>query len=377
MDYTKCPSSSGQRIVTPPSARRLRRPLVGIVIAAVLLQFGARCSSAQSEAGPLEDPARQFGSWSKFADWCPNSEVETCDLVCPGWYGSGEYLAWRLRPQGLDYAIAAEEVETAVGVGAVKNVEFSRDAGYRLGLGYVTQTGWDLGFRYTSFDTDQTASAAAPALGTPLEGTLWATRSHPSVNEEADTAIANATLDYQTFDFEIGRWFELNRFTAIRVIGGLRWLSGDQQLRIQYDGQQFDDGVVRDQITNQAFGIRVGAEGHWKMWGGWSAFARGIGSVAYTRSDLRLLETNKTGQAGQTLIVDISDRFTAPATNLEAAVGLSWKRGSWGISGGYEMTHWLNLSNRTTFDGVHAGAYNPLPMDLLLEGMFFQVAYSH
>ena len=41
MDYTKRPSSSGQRIVTPPSARRLRRPLVGIVIAAVLLQFAS------------------------------------------------------------------------------------------------------------------------------------------------------------------------------------------------------------------------------------------------------------------------------------------------------------------------------------------------
>ncbi|MFT5524022.1 MAG: hypothetical protein ACI9HK_001972 [Pirellulaceae bacterium] len=296
-------------------------------------------------------------------------EYEACELVCSGWYASGELLAWRVARQGLDYAITTDGLADAVGSGTVHNVEFSRDPGFRVGMGYVTEVGWDLGFRYTNFESSQTGSAMAP-----IAGNLWATRSHPQENEEAQSALAQASLDYQTFDFEVGRWLEINSFTAIHIIGGLRWLNSEQQMLIQYDGNDFNNGVVNDRKSDQAFGIRVGAEGHWKILSGWSAFARGVGGVAFSNSQQQLLETD---DAGADLIVDVSDSVMNPLTNLEVSVGLSYSRGSWNLSTGYEMTYWSNLSNQVSYDGVHAGSYDLVSHDLLLEGMFFRVNYTH
>jgi hypothetical protein len=361
------------RIFAPAPVRKPGLIIIPLVITVVMLQFGTQRSSAQLAAESVGRSTAQLDTVSKYEDSWTQCEVETCDWVRPGWYCSGEVLAWRMRRQGLDYAIPVDGTAEVVGAGTVEDVEFSRDGGYRLGLGYVTRTGWDIGFRYTRFDTDQTASAAQP-----LQGTLWATRSLPARNQEAETAIANAGLDYQTFDLEFGRWIGVTECSAFRVIGGLRWLDADQQMVIQYDGNDFVNGIVFDQKSDQAFGIRAGAEGHLNLIGGWSGFVRGVGSVAFTRSNSKLLETNISGSE---LIVEISDRFTEPVSNFEAAIGLSWNVGSWSVSGGYEMTHWLNLSRRTTFNGLAAsnypGVYNHVAHDVVLEGMFFRAAYSH
>ena len=236
-------------------------------------------------------------------------------------------------------------------------------------MGYATETGWELGFRFTGLNTDAAASAEAPA-----GGNLWATRSHPSRNQEATTAAAFTEFDYRLFDMEVGRWFTLNDFTAFRCFAGLSWIDTDQQLLINYDGNDFNNSVVLDHQKDTGFGIRVGGEGHWDLNCRWSAFARIDGRVMFTNTSLRLLETNN---AGADVIVDVTDRFTTPVANLGAAVGIAYYVHAWELSGGYELANWFSLGTRTGFDDAHVGAYDPVSNDILLDGFFLSASLTY
>ena len=284
-----------------------------------------------------------------------------------GWTAQVDYLNWSLRRGDLDFAIPTDDSTLAVGAGSVHRLEFGRDSGVRAGIGYRTRTGWELAFRYTRFHTSASASAEEP-----VGGNLWATRSHPNRNEEAQTATAQGSLDLDVFDLEAGHAFEINRFTSLRLFGGLRWANIDQALQFGYDGRDFDNGVVSLPVGFNGFGIPLGLEGRWRLCRGWSLFGRGTGSVMYGNFHSRMLETNV---SGADMIVDVSDNYRQVVPVLEAAVGTSWRNDWLEVSGGYEFAGWLNLGNRSSFvNEQHEGLYVPEATDLLMDGLFIRCA---
>lgn len=318
-----------------------------------------RTDQLESEVAALRQRLNAVNSGTNCIDMC------CCDLVCSGWNANAEYLNWRLRRRGLDFAITTDATALAAGAGDVQNLEFNRDSGMRAGLSYTTKTGWELGFGYTHFNTQATATALEP-----VGGNMWVTRSHPDQNEEALTAVAFGDLDYDIFDLEIRRWFPINRFAAVQLLGGLRWAKIDQGLRYEYDGADFSNGVFTNPLEMQGFGVRLGAVGHWQLARGFSLFARGAGTLAYGRYQMQLLETNV---GGADTIVDVTDQYQQAAPAIELALGASWRNERFEISGGYELTNWFNLADRSMFvDSVHEGAYSPSSMDLLLEGFFLR-----
>ncbi len=151
----------------------------------------------------------------------------------------------------------------------------------------------------TYFHTAEVALAQEPA-----GGNLWATRSHPNSNEEAQTARALGSFNYNVFDFEAAHAFEINRFATVKLLGGLRWANIEQDLRIEYDGRDFTNAVVSQPLSMDAFGVPLGLQGQWHLAGGWTLFGRGVGSVMYGSFRSRLLETNL---GGADTIVDVRD----------------------------------------------------------------------
>ena len=295
------------------------------------------------------------------------SSSTSIDCIRPGLSASVDYLNWTLQRRGLDFAIPTDDTALAVGVGQVQSVQFKPDSGFRTGLGYMTASGWELSFRYTSFDTSADASAA------DVGGNLWATRTHPDRGEEAVTADAFSDFDYDVFDLEIQRWVMVHRTTAIGIMGGFRWADVSQNLRIDYDGRDFDQTVFQNPVDLTGFGVRLGGEGHWRITNCFSLFGRAAGTVMQGDFTTRLLETNF---AGTEVVVDVTDVFTNTLTAMELAAGISWNRGPLSLSGGYEMTNWSNLGERTTFSSeAHEGAYDPSSVDVLLEGLFIRGAW--
>ncbi len=291
------------------------------------------------------------------------------EVACPGWRLSAELLNWRLQRRDLDFAIPTDDGALAVGAGGVQHVDFGRDAGVRLGLARQTISGWEVGFVYTYFDTSATAQAVEPA-----GGNLWATRSHPSRNQEASTADAFSSFEYQVFDVEAAYAWDASCSARLRMFGGPRWARTDQQFRVDYDGRDFAEATVTHPVTMNAFGLRLGLGGEWRLGRGFSLFGRGAGSVMYGRFDAQTRETN---MAGLQTIVAIQDEYRQAVPVLEAAVGLSWQRGGWELAAGYEIVDWFNLGDRSAFpNDVHEGLYAPSSADVVLEGVFARVAYT-
>lgn len=296
--------------------------------------------------------------------------VEIAEAVCPGWLVSVDYLNWDLHQRGTDFAIPTDDGALAIGSGSVQHVEMDRDSGFRMNLGYRLASGWELAAGYTYFATSATASAVAPA-----GGNMFATRSHPNDNEEAETADAAASFDYDVFDLETRSPWLQSCPVAVQWFGGLRWATVDQDFQATYDGEDFDNGVCRQSTGMTGFGLRLGAESQWRWNANWGLFGSAAGSVLYGRFHSHMRETNVDGAD---TVVDVRDDYGQAVPVIEAAVGVAWNRGPVEIRGGYEIANWFNLADRSMFpDSVHEGAYAPSSGDVLLEGLFLRFAYVH
>lgn len=292
-----------------------------------------------------------------------------CEPICPGWKVSTEFLAWRLHRRDLDFAIATNDSALAVGAGTIQELGFDNDPGLRVGLARQLASGWELGFTYTYFYTAASADAAEPA-----GGNLWATRSHPALYEEAATANAFSSLKYHVFDLEASYQCVLSPWASVKMFGGPRWATIDQQFRVAYDGRDFSNASVSHPVNLNAFGLRLGVAGEWQIGHGFSLFGRGAGSVMYGRFDSQLVETNLSGVQS---IVSVRDEYGQALPVLEAAAGLSWRYRGVELSVGYEITDWINAGDRSAFvDGNDEGLYSPSSTDLLLEGLFARCVWT-
>lgn len=291
-------------------------------------------------------------------------DTEPLDEVVIGkWIAKVDYLNWTVNRQGLDFAVTTDGTAQAVGNGNVRNLDFGQASGVRAGIGYLFPSGWDLTGNYTYFHNTATAFAAEP-----VGGNMWATRSHPNVNQEAATAAASGSFNYDVFDLEAGYGMLLTDSIAIRPFGGLRWANIDQNFNVRYDGRDFDDAVVDNTLTMNGFGFRLGMDGYWHLGRGWSLFGRASGSVMYGNFRSRLLETNF---AGADTIVNVRDNYSQAVPVLETALGGAWQYEGFQFAAGYELNNWFNLGDRSMFpDNVHEGAYAPASNSVLLNGFF-------
>ena len=295
---------------------------------------------------------------------------QCCDLECPAWEGSIDYLFWRPRQRGLDYAVSEDGSALTVGRGQVHEMKLDRDSGIRGQLAYRTKTGWGLALAYTHFETDGNGLAVRP----PGVGELFATRSHPDTNEEADIALATGSFDYQVFDVLGYRSIYRNRFSDVQLFGGVRFADIDQAMRVDYDGRDFVNGVFTNEMNMDGFGFRVGADGTWWMGYGFGLFGRVGGGLVLGRFRTELFESDLNGAQ---LITSIEDDYHQAVPEIDLAGGISWRRNAFSVSVGYEMTNWFNLSNRAAFiDDIHEGLYGPFDMDVLLEGVTARAAFS-
>ncbi len=347
----------------------LRWSLWGVITLVSLLIV----APIQAESFDLQDPvepAADTHSSEPGAKRLTLFEKETeplDDVVVGKWIAKVDYLNWSVNRQGLDFAVATDGTAQAVGNGSVRNLDFGQASGVRAGVGYLFSSGWDLTGNYTYFRNSASAFAAEPA-----GGNLWATRSHPNVNQEAATAAASGNFNYDVFDLEAGYGYRFNESVAIRPFGGLRWANIDQNLNVRYDGRDFTNAVVDNNLTMNGFGFRLGMDGYWQLGHGWSLFGRGAGSVMYGKFQSRLLETDF---AGADTIVNVQDNYTQAVPVLETAMGAAWQYEGFQFAAGYELNNWFNLGNRSMFpDNAHEGAYAPASNSVLLNGFFLRCA---
>ncbi len=302
--------------------------------------------------------------------WNPPSAT-TAAVGEPGPIGYIEYLFWGAHREGMDvYRIAdsaAGFLTTRVG-----EVGLGRDNGLRTGFGYRFSTKWDVSWNYTYYATDgglelDVAALPATALVNLQQGSIGPTYAGGTNG----TFLFRSQMNYHVNDLEFGRWLNLDSSAAFRIFGGFRWAILDQQLSQQWspnDGATLP-GSMRGTINMDGYGIRLGSEGRWIAGAGLSAFGRGSVSILSGHFNYNTDEDWPDGGLPGPDGASFQDSTTQAVPVLEAALGLSWKYKNIELSGGYELGCWFNMANRYE-GGV------PVSNDLLLDGLFFRLAYA-
>jgi hypothetical protein len=290
--------------------------------------------------------------------------------------GHADLLYWQAHRDGLE---VAEFQKTNYTGGAYQSgsdsLELPRETGLRAGLGYRFASGWEAGWNYTSYFASAESEINQADIG-PTEvlhpaSSIFA----PPSNVTAVQGMGN--LRFNAHDVEVSRWLPIDQSLDLRLFGGFRWAMIDQDFQNHYQyiytGGQFPttiDNQIENPLSMNGHGIRLGLESQWLMFGGVKLFGRGAGSVLAGNFHERILETSpfNNGLPGPAILNENSSSFTRAVPVLEAALGASMECGPWEVSGGYELNTWFNLGGRSTTNGSG---------DIVLDGLFFRVAYAH
>ena len=301
---------------------------------------------------------------------CPD-EVP-CDCSTPGTFIGVDWLSWTARRRGLDYAHVADSDGLSALGSKNRRLSYDRNGGFRFHYSRRRPSGWELAFHYTYFHSNDAETTA------PRDGVI-PTRIHPFDDDPtvADSASANASIDMDVLDFEVGRWFHPNCWAAFRVFGGFRWAIIDQDFNVTYSGgdfEEYDNQTVSTPSKMDGYGLRIGGEGHWKLGRGWSLFGRSAGSVLGGQFENRYLERDDTFG----LLTDIRDHVTQAVPVMEVAMGLGYRKGTWEFALGYELATWFNMADRfsLTNAGLASAPSSDNTSDLLIDGLFLQAGFT-
>ncbi|MCU0873170.1 MAG: hypothetical protein MUE50_12595, partial [Pirellulaceae bacterium] len=111
----------------------------GLIVAMILAAFGLLPrATVRADTGAE--------SWAMISE---GGGVEApCD--CPpasGVIASAEWLNWQAHRGGLDFASFVDPIWLTPAT--LESLDYDRDNGLRVGLGYLFDSGWDVGWNYT------------------------------------------------------------------------------------------------------------------------------------------------------------------------------------------------------------------------------------
>lgn len=309
-------------------------------------------------------------------DYVPESQCNSCDTQqeyfcenqCDQRYaygpgcliGSISYLHWQVDHSGTDFATQIDPVTFVPG--AVERLDFDSSGGLRAMIGSQLGESSFLTLTFTNFETEAAGQTS---------GFLGGQRAHPAFNVNADEASASASLEYRTYDLDLQRRIFESESSQFTVFGGLRFGTIDQSLNINYDGIDFDNTLIDNQLDTEAFGFRAGVA--WETRLSYQTFLR-ISSAA---SVLRGSFEHSWDEVDDTdgVIANSVDSFERGLGTLESSISLVMKGPIWEISGGYEFTNWINMPQRFSFtDSNNRSAFEYGSSDLLLHGWALSAA---
>lgn len=327
--------------------------------------------NAQQEV--LTETRRELGT-------APSGSVVKIPDTPGGYKATVEVIAMRPGTSELDYAISdPQDTANPVVVGPnakVLSVDTGYEPGFRVGLSRdFAGTGVDAKVVYTRLHTSFTDRAVAPD-----GGVLVATLVHKPDKIEALIADARFDFDYDVVDLEVGQTFQAGgSHVDVRIFGGARFASIDQEIRATYQGQDFDGGdadrteVIMD-VDLTGVGPRIGAGAAWDVGSGFSVFGHTAASLLVADIDASTFEK----RVGAKVRLDIGQDFEPRVIPVaELSLGLGWTRhyselSALTLEAGYQVENWFNVVDPLMIDATSKRAHldKNTATDLSLDGFF-------
>ncbi|MCS6975663.1 MAG: Lpg1974 family pore-forming outer membrane protein [Gemmatales bacterium] len=286
-----------------------------------------------------------------------------------------DYLLWRARRRGLDFAIV-DPNDNGLPEGPVLSTFYDTDSGVRFGFAFTLPgPQWELSAYYTYFHAHGNQTFLAPA-----NGVIYPTVLSPVGPRQVTGAFAQANVDLDVVDLQFGPRLTVGELFLLSLFGGVRLGQVKMRHNAFYTGGDtggFDEFLSFtgtrsfDEVRFRGLGIRVGGEGAWRCAEYTDVFARGSLAILSGRFSESLLQDD----AGQPF-VNLAEKWEQLVPVLELALGVSYEfREDMRVAIGYEFSHWFGLVDSVDLsDDVAVGKTMRRRSDLTFEGLFVQLA---
>jgi hypothetical protein len=190
----------------------------------------------------------------------PQSTTVTLASASPqssnGWYFFADALYWHADVGSTDWAWKIDNFPTQVQSGPLHHLDFKWAWGFRAGIGMTMEhDDWDSNFYYTWFHTHNSNSVGVSPLGVIIDniGTVG------PLPDPINSGTINWDVRFSMFDWELGRWFYVSKFLALRPHVGVKggWIHQPVRLRYTVVGGVGVKGI--NHLSNNFWGVGASA----------------------------------------------------------------------------------------------------------------------
>ena len=251
-------------------------------------------------------------------------------------YFTGEWLYWRTRQEGMEFATA-------------KQVKFDFQSGFRVGAGAHLPSfdGWSIYVNYTRFTPDGSDSAHSSYP-------LFLSQGSGASGNAVDHADGHWKIQFQNADLQFGKAYYLTETLVFSPFFGLKGAWIDQHAHFRYEGGYIPVGETfhtRFKNDFKGAGPLIGTQIDWQLGAGFSFF----GDAATSLVIGQFVNTQKQYQLGGMEVVHLSDDFHLVSPFLQLAAGLAWDYNfhrdvcHFGLSLGFEAQQWWSQNQTEQF----------------------------
>jgi len=271
------------------------------------------------------------------------------------WSLHSDWLWWKFRRSGLDYALVNKDGSTAdIFDGKIKRIEPCHDSGLRVAFFRDCYCGWSYGFRYTTIH----ASGRDKVLDS---SDVFSIRLHPDLGAVNSGTYAQSqySANVNLFDIETGFRFRpecinlmLTPFATARIA------LVDQNVRSIYDpNAPISTSAIKanESLEMDAYGLLAGMEVRREFCWGFSFVGRlGTGLALADFKSKFVQRSNGNGDNFGTLEANPQKKqwLVIPSSELSFGIQCGYRHHNCVdliLRVGYEMIHWSNLPDFLNF----------------------------
>ncbi len=282
---------------------------------------------------------------------------------CGHVYVTGDWLYWRTRQGGMEYAVeGASGTPVVLNGAAPSKVTFDFESGFRVGLGvHLPHDGWDVNVNYTDFRP----SASDDASGSIFPLLLY---QQPIALPLVASARAEWDIDFQMLNVEIGRAYYIGRTLAFRPFIGLAGAWIDQEVEVHYSSAE-----VKTSSDFSGAGPRIGLGSNWFFGGGFSLFGNLSAALLAGHFDLKQDQNNQGFRP-----IHLNSDLNLVNSTAQMILGLAWDknfsrdRSHFGIDLGFESQYWWRQNQMERFTTNTLPTFVRADSDLAFYGLTLQ-----
>jgi hypothetical protein len=289
----------------------------------------------------------------------------------------GDFLYWQAN-EPVDWVLDTNSNPANQYV-TYKTTVFNFAPGFRVGVGQ--QGEWDTKVYYTHYHSSAADSASGDLTAAFLGGKL---SQPPAPSFYYDTGQMNAAIDYNIFDWDIGKHYNPTESLLVRPIVGLRggWINQSFNTAFQAAypvlGIPVTETVTENMKSNfWGVGPKIGIENVWNVWRGEELEINCTANffTAYLLGHWQIRDVTNTTTT--VLGLPLNSTTTVPIPNrdfgalaFQVVLGFNLKFRGWSTTVGYEINDWLNQCQ------IFDDATGPHNNDLILQGLTLKVDYG-